>query len=163
MGTIASQITNLTIVYSIVFSDADQRKYQSSAWLAFGRGIHRGPVNSPHKWPVTRKMFPFDDVTMYYVLYNSVHGTAIGKTDFEQTQGDLTGEQLCVVRRHSIARPWGPQVASFWRKHGYDISKIHCIVFYCLIWTPPSYHRANDQKFPPITFVYPYYAQTIIL
>ena len=30
----------------------------------FVRGIHRGPVNSPHKWPVTRKMFPFDDVIM---------------------------------------------------------------------------------------------------
>ena len=28
----------------------------------FARGIYRGPVNSPHKWPVTRKMFPFDDV-----------------------------------------------------------------------------------------------------
>ena len=28
------------------------------------RGIHRRPVNSPHKWPVTRKMFPFDDVIM---------------------------------------------------------------------------------------------------
>ena len=28
------------------------------------RGIHRGPVISPHKWPVTRKMFPFDDVIM---------------------------------------------------------------------------------------------------
>ena len=27
-------------------------------------GIHQGPVNSPHKWPVTRKMFPFDDVIM---------------------------------------------------------------------------------------------------
>ena len=27
-------------------------------------GIHRGPVNSPHKWPVTRKMLPFDDVIM---------------------------------------------------------------------------------------------------
>ena len=27
-------------------------------------GIHRGPVNSPDKWPVTRKMFPFDDVIM---------------------------------------------------------------------------------------------------
>ena len=27
-------------------------------------GIHRGPVNSPHKWPLTRKMFPFDDVIM---------------------------------------------------------------------------------------------------
>ena len=58
----ASQITSLTIVYSIVYSDADQRKHQSSASLAFVWGIHRGPVNSPHKWPVTRKMFPFDDV-----------------------------------------------------------------------------------------------------
>ena len=28
------------------------------------RGIHRWPVNSPHKWPVTRKMFPFVDVIM---------------------------------------------------------------------------------------------------
>ena len=43
---------------------AHQRKYQSSASLAFVRGIHRRPVNSPHKWPVTRKMFPFDDVIM---------------------------------------------------------------------------------------------------
>ena len=64
MGAIASQITSLTIVYSIVYSDADQRKHQSSASLAFVWGIHRGPVNSPHKWPVTRKMFPFDDVIM---------------------------------------------------------------------------------------------------
>ena len=64
MGTIASQITSLTIVYSAVYSDADQRKYQSSVSLAFVRRIHRRPVNSPHKWPVTRKMFPFDDVIM---------------------------------------------------------------------------------------------------
>ena len=46
------------------YSAADQRKHQSSASLALVRGIHRGPVNSPHKWPVTRKMFPFDDVIM---------------------------------------------------------------------------------------------------
>ena len=64
MGTIASQITSLAIVYSTVYSEADQRKHQSSASLAFVRGIHRAPVNSPHKWPVTRKMFPFDDVIM---------------------------------------------------------------------------------------------------
>ena len=62
MGTIAYQITSLPIVYSTVYSDADQRKYQSSASLAFVRGIHRSPVNSPHKRPVTRKMFPFADV-----------------------------------------------------------------------------------------------------
>ena len=62
MSAIASQITSLTIVYSTVYSDADQRKHQSSASLAFVRWIHRRPVNSPHKWPVTRKMFQFDDV-----------------------------------------------------------------------------------------------------
>ena len=54
----------LTIVYSTVYSAADQRKHQSSASLAFVRGIRQGPVNSPHKGPVTRKMFPFDDVIM---------------------------------------------------------------------------------------------------
>ena len=32
--------------------------------LAFVRAIHRWPVNSRHKWPVTRKMFPFDDAIM---------------------------------------------------------------------------------------------------
>ena len=64
MGAIASQITSLTIVYSTVYSDADERKHQSSASLAFVWGIHRGRVNSPHKWTVTRKMFPFDDVIM---------------------------------------------------------------------------------------------------
>ena len=64
MSLVAPQITSLTIVYSAVCSDADQRKHQSSASLAFVWGIHRGPVNSPHKWPVTRKMFPFDDVIM---------------------------------------------------------------------------------------------------
>ena len=64
MATIASQITSLTIVYSTVYSGADQRKHQSSASLAFAWGIHRGPVYFPHKGPVTRKMFPFDDVIM---------------------------------------------------------------------------------------------------
>ena len=64
MGAMAYQITSLTIVYSTVYSDADQRKHQSSAALAIVRGIHWGPVNPPHKWPVTRKMFPFDDVIM---------------------------------------------------------------------------------------------------
>ena len=47
MGIMASQITSLTIVYSTVYSGADQRKHQRSASLAFVWGIHRGPVNSP--------------------------------------------------------------------------------------------------------------------
>ena len=64
MSAIASQITSLMIVYSTVYSGADQRKHQSSASLVFVRGIHRWPVNSPHKGPVTRNMFPLDDVVI---------------------------------------------------------------------------------------------------
>ena len=64
MSAMASQITDVYNVYSTVGSGADQRKHQSSASLAFVRGIHRWPVNSPHKRPVTRKMLPFDDVIM---------------------------------------------------------------------------------------------------
>ena len=66
MGVMASQITSLVIIYSIVHAGAGQRKHQSSASLAFVRGIHRWPVNSLHKRPVTRKMFPFDVVIMDY-------------------------------------------------------------------------------------------------
>ena len=74
MGVMASQITSLMIVYSTVYSVA-QIKVNIKAprhWLLCGEftgdRIHRGPVNSPHKWPVTRKMFPFDDVIMCYCV-----------------------------------------------------------------------------------------------
>ena len=68
MSSMASQIS-LTIVYSTVYSGAYQIKHPRSAPLAFVRGIHRWPVNSPHKGPVIRKMFPFDDAIMnsYYI------------------------------------------------------------------------------------------------
>ena len=72
MDAMASQITSLTIVYSTVYSGADKRIHQSSASLAFVRGIHRGPANSPHKWPVTRKMFPFHDVIMRSLTFYSL-------------------------------------------------------------------------------------------
>ena len=65
MGAMASQITGVSIMYSTVCSGADQRRHQSSASLAFLREIHRSPVNAPHKEPVTRKKFPFDDVIMF--------------------------------------------------------------------------------------------------
>ena len=68
MSEMASQITSLTTVYSTMYSDAYQRKYQSSASLAYVRGIHWWPVNSPHKGPVTRKRFPFDDVIMFIMI-----------------------------------------------------------------------------------------------
>ena len=61
MGTVESQITSLTVVYSTVYSDADQRK----------------PVNSPHRWPVTREMFPFDDVIMWSKITDTKAITAV--------------------------------------------------------------------------------------
>ena len=74
MGAMTSQIISLTIVYSTFHSGADQRKYQSSASLAFVREIHQWPVNSPYKWPVTRRMFPCDDVIMTEETYISPAG-----------------------------------------------------------------------------------------
>ena len=47
MGAMASQITSLAIVYSTMYLGVAQRKYQSSASLAFVWGIHWWPVNSP--------------------------------------------------------------------------------------------------------------------
>ena len=66
MGAMASEITSLKDVYSTVYSGIDQRKRQSSESLRFVWGIHRWPVDSLHKGPVTQKMFPFDDVIMLY-------------------------------------------------------------------------------------------------
>ena len=70
MRVMASQITSLTIVYSTVYSCVDQRKHQSSASLAFVKGIRRWPVISQRKGPVSRKMFPLDEVIM--VLFSPV-------------------------------------------------------------------------------------------
>ena len=69
MGMMASQITSLPTGYSTFYSGGDQRKHQSSVSLAFVQGIHRWPVNSPHKGPVRLKMFPFDDVIMIISWY----------------------------------------------------------------------------------------------
>ena len=64
MSAVTSQITGVSIVYSTVCSSADQRRHQSSASLAFMRGIHRWPLNSSHKGSVTLHIFSFDDVIM---------------------------------------------------------------------------------------------------
>ena len=68
MRVMASQIIGVSIVCSTACSGADQRKHQSSASLVFVRGIHRWPVDYPHKGPVTRKMFPFDDAIMIVLI-----------------------------------------------------------------------------------------------
>ena len=63
-SAMATQIAGVSIVFSTVCSGADQRKHQSPASLAFVMRIHRWPMDSPHKGPVTRKVFTFDDAIM---------------------------------------------------------------------------------------------------
>ena len=98
MGAMASQITSLTIVYSIVYSDADQWKHQSSASLTLVWEIHLGPVNSSHKWPVTRKMFPFDDVIMFCRQFVGCQGTDLA----------FRNQRSCTPTRKGLifAYPW---------------------------------------------------------
>ena len=79
MSAMASQITSLMFVYSTVYSGADQRKHQNSASLAFLMGIHRWPVNSPHKGPVTGIILPYDDVIMIVRSTNSKCCNLVGK------------------------------------------------------------------------------------
>ena len=83
MDAMASQITSLNIAYSSVYSGADERKHRSSASLAFVR--EQWPVNFPHKVPVTRKMFLFDDVIMsqhfeYADLYFTILDESLSST-----------------------------------------------------------------------------------
>ena len=90
MSAMASQITSLMIVYSTVYSGADEKRHQNSASLAFVRGIHRWPVNSPHKGPVTREMFPFDDVIMLITWQKNVPCDSLfGKQNSPHTTDDI--------------------------------------------------------------------------
>ena len=77
ISTMVSQFTSLMIVYSTVYSGTDQRKHQSSTSLTFVRGIHRWLVNSPHKGPVSRKMFPFDKVIMVWAIIIMIFSKAL--------------------------------------------------------------------------------------
>ena len=119
MTAMSSQITSLTIVFSTVYSGANQRKHQSSAALAFVLEIHRWPVNSPHKGPLTRKMFPFDDVIMRFfsswktfILHSNIMPTYELTTQWTINSHSMilldSSEYPCISIRTQIARFTGP-------------------------------------------------------
>ena len=113
MGSITSQITSPTIVYSGVYSGADHWKHQSYASLAFVRGIHRRPVNSPHKGPETWKMFPFDDVIMKVSVmryFNIILDTEFGVQQYvysklNQNRLSFKNKNLGICKPLLLARP----------------------------------------------------------
>ena len=98
MDAMTSQVTSLTIVYSAVYRGADQRKHHSSASLAFVRGTHRWPVNSQHKLPVTRKMFPFDDVIMQLLIGRMCYYA--NKAAHHQLPTCLLDAHSCITYNH---------------------------------------------------------------
>ena len=107
MGAIASQNTSLTIVYSTVYSGTDQRKHGSSASLAFVRGIHRWPVNSTHKGPVSRKMFPFDASSWHYETEpSSAAHRRVPVSNLNCKDGLLLQSFFC-YQWFRILYPWG--------------------------------------------------------
>ena len=115
MGAMASQITNLTIAYSSIYSGTGQRKHQSSASLALVRGIHRWPGNSTHTWPVTRKLFSFDDVIMgletAHVLCHLLHGT------------DVDQIFICHSGVYGCTKSYRVPLLDSRRWYGYDVTK----------------------------------------
>ena len=148
MGAMVSQITSLTLVHSIVYSGAEQRKHQNPASLAFVRGINRWPVNSPHKGPVTRKIFPFEDVIMNI---------------FEITDSETTRLCMCLYNRYhwnlsvimmptlsSLAAPEDPVPPVTTKLTSWQISRFSDIIKRIRKWllrmsrnTTSSYMRAR--------------------
>ena len=70
MRLMTSSINIVSSICSTICFGGHQRKHQKSASLVFMRGIHRWPVDSPHKGPITRKMFRFDDVLVKHMYVN---------------------------------------------------------------------------------------------
>ena len=122
INAMASQITGVTIVYSTLHSGIDQRKHQSSASLAFVWGIHRWPVNSPHKAPMTHRMFPFDDVIMRQA-----------RTNFDQVPGPEFQQWL--PGRHALLKFEQGNLSRcpFWTSIGH-ISYHLCLIITHLGW-----------------------------
>ena len=95
MSIMASQITDVSIAYSTVCSGAYQRKHQILAWLAFVRGIHRWPVNSPHRGWSTWEMFPFDDI----IMWTNFGGTARKRSHWVACIIHLTDPHLGISQK----------------------------------------------------------------
>ena len=148
MSGMASQITSVSVVCSTVYSGTDQ----SSASLTFVRGIHRWPVDSPHKEPVTRKIFPFDDVIMICPQWSS-------KQSGTGDQLCATTREECILGQHPSVRHWTrsccikldiakyASVASF---HGFYLDSItRHIVHTCI----PTNHNLVFHRF---TYINPW-------
>ena len=148
MSAIACQITGVSIVCSNVCSGADQWKHQSSASLTFVSGIHRWPVGSTHKGPVTRITFPFDDAIISHKRIK--HSTDVrilwyklcNQTDYPISIFFMISQSLNVVK--SMFRiPNLKTMRALW----YSISEVwHLSRFY----DTTAYHKIKQAPIPDV-------------
>ena len=102
LSAMVSQITGVLIVCLAVCSGA-HKKHQSSASLAFLRRFHRWLVESPRKGPVTREMFPFDDVIMVWDDFIWFHSQCLMAISAHSTNWCLRSFiSACTVPRWSL-------------------------------------------------------------
>ena len=102
MTTMASQIASIRIVYSTAYSRCRSKK--TSKFLVTGLCAGNSPVTGefPHKWPVTRKMFPFDDVIM---SLDSTEGLLYCRSSPSGTITNTTWNMLLLLR-YSASSQW---------------------------------------------------------
>ena len=114
-----------------LFKRRSNKFYQSSALLAFVRGIHRWPVDSPHKGPITRKTLPFDDVIMrcWAPLNNRYQCTCINTSTLLPCHGPLLPTSIQVERPHPFNFPEPLECKQFVRNQSYTsiylVNSIH--------------------------------------
>ena len=160
MGAIASQITSLTIVNSTVIQRQIKENTKAPRhWPLCGefngdRWIHRGPMNSPHKWPVTRKMFPFDDVIMnlwsvwrevinwnhnqigwsvyFRVSKRDVFVRSKSKVIWKKKKKKKQGKTLRVKNLRTIRTLYGGRNWIIWRSNRRNAFQANVIFFSCI-------------------------------
>ena len=140
MSTMASEITSLTIVYSSVNSGVNQRKHQSSASLVFV-----WPVNFPHKGPVTRKMFPFDDVIMLRQYFHPTKLLSLYSCVWLIWQYVHCLSKYRILSMHimmtssngNIFRVTGPLCGEFTGYWWIPRTKASDAEFWCYLWSAP--------------------------
>ena len=135
MSSMTSQINGVSSVWLTICSGADHRNHKSSVSLEFLKGIHRWLMDSPHKGPVMRRIFPFDDVIMqfchndvikwkdfprYWPFAQGIHRSPVNSSDKGQWRGALMFSLI-----YAWANGWiNYRYASDLRRHGANYNVI---------------------------------------
>ena len=106
MRVMVSQIIGVSSVCSSVCSGTNQRKHQSSASLAFVRGIHRWPVVSPHKGAVTRKSFHLMTSSCYYQICWNFQASRSGFIIVQSVSHTLLAKKVVTPPLKTIKPMW---------------------------------------------------------